>query len=81
LGTESAILFYLTDDEDYAQFSADILSYYTAALSLQDTSAISFYGDHWLESRNVFPKVPMIYDFISPFLQKTNTTVYRDRIY
>jgi hypothetical protein len=76
LGTESAILFYLTDDEDYAQLSADILSYYTAALSLQDTSAISFYGDHWLESRNVFPKVPMIYDFIFPFLQKANTTVY-----
>lgn len=76
LGAESAILYYLTDNEDYAQLSADILSYYTEALSVQDTSAINFYGDHWLESRNVFPKVPMIYDFIAPFLHKINTTVY-----
>ncbi len=30
-GTESAIRYYLTEDEDYAQLSADILSYYTAA--------------------------------------------------
>lgn len=76
LGAESAILYYLTENEDYAQLSADLLSHYTEQLALQDTAKITFYGDHWLESRNLFPKIPVIYDFIYPFLKKPNTKVY-----
>ncbi len=76
LGNESAILYYLTGKEEYAQLSADMLSYYTEQLALQDTSEINFYSDHWIESRNVFPKVAMIYDFIYPFLHNSSTTVY-----
>jgi len=70
LGAESAILYYLSGNTDYVQLSADMLSHYTERLAIQDTSEINFYGNHWLGSRNLFPKMPIIYE-----LEKIATTL------
>jgi hypothetical protein len=77
LAVESATLYYLTGNEDYAQLSADILSYYTEALSKADSLTITIYNDIWHEARNDFSKLAMTYDLIYPFIKKTNgITVY-----
>jgi len=76
---ESAILYYLTDNADYAQMAADILSNYTDKLALIDTVNIrksNFFGDWWLESRTTYPRIPIIYDFVYNFVNNVNNTVY-----
>ena len=77
LAKESAVLYYLTGNEDYAQLSADILSYYTEALSEMDGKTITIYNDHWNESRTQFVNLALTYDFIHPFIKKEGgITVY-----
>jgi hypothetical protein len=76
---ESAILYYLTDNTDYAQMAADILSNYTDKLALVDTVNIRksyFFGDWWLESRTTYPRIPIIYDFVYNFVNNPSNTVY-----
>jgi len=77
---ESAILYYLTDNDDYAQLAADILSNYTDKLALAvDTGSIRkayFFGDWWRESRVTYPRIPIIYDFVYNFINNPNNTVY-----
>lgn len=71
---ESAILYYLTGNEDYAQFSADVFQDYTKKVSVATT--VNFYNDFFIESREVYPRIGIIYDFIHSFLNNTNTTIY-----
>lgn len=76
---ESAILYYLTDNADYAQLASDILSNYTDKLALVDTTNrrnAYFFGDWWLESRTVYPRIPIIYDFVYNFVNNPANTVY-----
>ena len=77
---ESAILYYLTDNNDYAQLAADILSNYTDKLALAvDTTSKGkayFFGDWWRESRITYPRIPIIYDFVYNFVNNPNNTVY-----
>ena len=76
---ESAILYYLTDNTDYAQLAADILSNYTDKLALVDTVSKRigiFYGDWWRESRAIYPRIAITYDFIYNFVNNPNNTVY-----
>ena len=70
LAVESATLYFLTGDEDYAQLSADILSYYTEAISGMDSLNVSIYNNIWYEARNDFSKLAMTYDLIFPFIKK-----------
>lgn len=76
---ESAILYYLTDNKDYAQLAADILSSYTDKLASVDTVSIRkayFFDDWWRESRVTYPRIPIVYDFVYNFVNDTNNTVY-----
>ena len=77
---ESAILYYLTDNADYAQLAADILSNYTDKLALAiDTASKGkayFFGDWWRESRVTYPRIPIIYDFVYNYINNPNNTVY-----
>ena len=70
LAVESATLYYLTGNEDYAQLSADILSYYTEAISKMDSLTVSIYNYIWYEARNDYSKLAMTYDLIYPFIKK-----------
>lgn len=76
---ESAILYYLTQDERYAQFSADILNQYTKLLSTKDPLTLQFYQpsfNHLIQCRELFTRVAMIYDFVQPYLIQEGKTVY-----
>jgi len=80
--SEAAILYYLTDDKSYAQYAADILSHYTNYLSTVEARRYYnsvegvFFGDWWLESRALFPKVAITYDLLYNFLKNSTTKVY-----
>ena len=80
MAVESATLYYLTGDEDYAQLSADILSYYTEALSKSDSLTITIYNSIWYEARNDFSKLAMTYDFIYPFIKKAEGITVYDKV-
>ena len=76
---ESAILYYLTGDEEYAQLSSDILYHYVKMLSVQDPLTFEFYSsnfNHLIPPRELFPRVAMTYDFVQPFLIQSGSTVY-----
>jgi len=80
--SEAAILYYLTDDKKYAQYAADILNHYNERLSVLEAkkyiSASSglFFNDWWLESRALFPKIAIVYDFVYNYVNNPATTVF-----
>lgn len=78
IGAECAILYYLTQDEKYAQIASDILHQYVKQLSVQDTDFEFYTGsfNHLIPPRELFTRVAMIYDFVQPFISSTGKTVY-----
>ncbi|WP_299015998.1 T9SS type A sorting domain-containing protein [uncultured Polaribacter sp.] len=76
---EAGILYFLTDDDTYAQFASDILHHYVGLLSDKNPSTLQFYQpnfSHLIQCRELFTRVAMIYDFVQPFLSKSETKVY-----
>ena len=79
VGAECAILYYLTQDERYAQIAADILHHYVNLISVQNSRTFKIYStsfNHLIQTREHFPRVGIIYDFVHPYLVKPSTTVY-----
>ncbi|KKM86553.1 hypothetical protein LCGC14_1277790, partial [marine sediment metagenome] len=83
LGVDCGIAYYLTGDEDYAQLAADILSAYTQALAPMNANTADdgqdgiLFPTHTLEGTRVMQRLPLIYDFVYPFIQDTaNNKVY-----
>ncbi len=74
VGTDCAVLFYLTGEESYARCAADILSTATHALALMprndasESGGIVYPGDVLYEARAVGAQLPIIYDFLHPWL-------------
>lgn len=78
-GVECAILYYLTEDEKYAQIASDIVYQYVKMISIKDPLKLKFYHkkfNHLIQTREHFPRVAMIYDFVQPYLTKPSTKVY-----
>jgi|GEM_PF-1782035 len=78
VGVECAMLYYLTEDEKYAQIASDILHQYVKLLSIQNTDFEFYSGsfNHLIPPRELFTRVAMIYDFVQPFISKSETKVY-----
>ncbi len=74
IGTDCAVLFYLTGDESYARCAADILDTSVAALAQMPRNdattqgGIVYPGDVLYEARAVGAQLPIIYDFLHPWL-------------
>ncbi len=81
LAVESGILYYLYDDKDYAQLSADIINYYAEKLGVPDyNNCDPLTGDDFFtESRTFYTRYGIAYDFIFNFVKDPSTTIY-DRI-
>lgn len=79
IGAECAILYFITEDERYAQIAADILHQYVKLISVKDPLTFEFYTtnfNHLIQCRELFTRVAMIYDFVQPFISTTGKTVY-----
>ena len=76
---ECGILYFLTDDDSYAQVAADILYNYNKQISVQNPLTLEFYQpnfNHLIQTRELFPRVAMAYDFVRKFIVKAGNTVY-----
>lgn len=80
--TEAAILYYLTDDASYAQYAADILSHYMKYIAVQPVQKYQeggpglMFDDGWLESRTLFPRIALSYDFLYNYVNNLSNKVY-----
>ena len=76
IGIDCGVLYYLTEDESYAQCALDILYAYVEGLlqikvSKQKANGGWIYQtDHLREARVIGAQLPIIYDFVSPYLNK-----------
>lgn len=76
MAVDASVLFYLTGEEKYASFSADILSIFCEALRPMKTNASEaknwglISNNHLLEARWFSNTLPIIYDFIEPYIKK-----------
>lgn len=74
---DCGMVYYLTQEEKYAQCALDILNAFVVGLnqlSLDENTSIGGWlytgGQHLREAREIGAQVPMIYDFVSPFIKK-----------
>jgi hypothetical protein len=75
LAVDSSVLYWLTGDKKYAAFSADILSLFCEALAPMNTNPEDAFNwglisnNHLLEARWFSNLFPIIYDFVSPYIE------------
>ncbi|WP_445736602.1 heparinase II/III domain-containing protein [Mariniflexile sp.] len=73
---DCGVLYYLTNDEKYAQCGLDILHTFIETISQlpypteSGNNGIIYPEDHLYESRVINAQIPIIYDFITPFIKK-----------
>lgn len=73
---DAAVLYFMTGNEEYAQYAADVLNVYVQAFGvegLEPSVSKDGFGRDLLE---VHSKIALVYDFIYPFLVKNETTVF-----
>ncbi|MCP4044764.1 MAG: hypothetical protein GY732_02100 [Gammaproteobacteria bacterium] len=76
-GIDCGVMFYLTGKENYAQCAADILFTFVNALpqiepnrEYTTNGGWLYQGNHLREVRIVSAQIPIIYDFVQPWLKK-----------
>ena len=72
----AGMLYFLTDDEKYAQFAADILAFYMDEISARTVANTTISGNYFYDPRTTYPHFAVAYDFVYNFLQKPDTKVY-----
>lgn len=72
----SGMLYYLTEDEKYAQFAADILAYYIDVIATRTPQTTTISGNYFYDPRTTYNHFAIAYDFTYNFLKKPETNVY-----
>lgn len=73
---DCGVLFFLTEDDRYARYASDVLHTFVQAirqLPLDDTSQNAgwvYTLDHLREAREISAQIPIIYDFVQPWLAR-----------
>lgn len=73
----AAMLYFLTENEKYAQFSADILWDYAAKLSQRTPENTTICGNHFYDPRTAYAHFSLAYDFIYNFLDRPHAKVFK----
>lgn len=73
---DAGVLYFMTGDEDYAQFAADRLNPYVQFLGVEGREPAVSKDGMGRDYRDIFANLALIYDYIQPFLIKAGTTVY-----
>ncbi|TNJ44964.1 T9SS type A sorting domain-containing protein [Tamlana fucoidanivorans] len=72
----AGMLYYLTEDEDYAQYAADIIWHYFQELAPRTPETTAICGNYFFDPRSTYPYLAYAYDFIYNFLNTPGTQVY-----
>ena len=72
----AAMVYYVTGEEKYAQFAADILWYYIEALNTRNPSNTAMSGSHFYDPRSGYAQFAIAYDFMVNYLKTPGTQVY-----
>ena len=76
LASESGMLYFLTQDESYAQLSADIIAAYSSVLATKNPKTTEIMGDPFYDGRTTYNQFGLAYDFVYDFLKARGTQVY-----
>lgn len=75
IGVDCGVMYFLTDDQTYAQCALDILhAYIEGLLQIKPSDELSNGGwiyptDHLREARVIGAQIPIIYDFVAPYIE------------
>ncbi|WP_016957761.1 hypothetical protein [Catenovulum agarivorans] len=72
----AAILYFLTKEEKYAKFSADIMQAYFEQIAPRTPQTTSIAGDVFYDARATYQPLALVYDFLYDYLNTPGTQVY-----
>ncbi|HET8828276.1 MAG TPA: heparinase II/III family protein [Pelobium sp.] len=78
-GVDCSVLYYLTGDKKYAQYSSSVFyTFMKAMLQIEPSGSVMnggwlYQDDHLREAREVGAQIPVLYDFIVPFIKSGGT--------
>ncbi|MEX0330509.1 MAG: hypothetical protein AB3N64_03715 [Puniceicoccaceae bacterium] len=73
---EAAMLYFLTEEEKYGQYAADILEAYFDHLAQLTPETTTICGNDFYDPRTTYNHIALAYDFAYNFLTDPSTTVY-----
>lgn len=73
---EAAMIYFITEEEKYAQFAADILEIYFDHLAPLTPETTTICGNDFYDPRTTYNHIAIAYDFAYNFLTDPSTTVY-----
>ena len=76
LATDAGILYYLTDDDKYAKFAADIIGVYIDTIAPKTPKNTTITGNAFFDPRTTYGPFALTYDFIYDYLTSDDATVY-----
>lgn len=79
LAANSGMLFYLTEEERYAQFTADILNVYFDHIAPLTPETTTICGYAFFDPRTTYDQLAIAYDFIFDYLKQPQTKVYNKK--
>ena len=75
LTSEAGMLYFITQQEAYAQMALDILQVYIEELSPRTPRKTTITGNKFFDPRTSYPHFAITYDFIYPYLKQNNRKV------
>lgn len=72
----ASVLYFLYQNEDYAQYAADIMMHYFFQLSKRTPDKTTVCGYEFYDARCSYKLLALIYDFVYTYLEKDGAKVY-----
>ena len=73
----AAMMYYVSGEEKYAQFAADVLWYYIEELAPRTPDKTAMSGNYFADPRTGYLQFAIAYDFVVNYLKKPETRVYQ----